>query len=112
VGAPGGGEGEGEGEGGCLGLGKGKAAAVFTARARGAGRRLRPRQPRRLALTRPTLHRRSPRRPPAAPAKKKDKILTMDPAEITYEMVNRKMREIISTRGRRGVDKQEQVRGD
>lgn len=34
----------------------------------------------------------------------------MDPAEITYEMVNRKMREIIGTRGRRGTDKQEQVR--
>ena len=33
----------------------------------------------------------------------------MDPAEITYEMVNRKMREIISARGRRGTDKQEQV---
>lgn len=46
----------------------------------------------------------------SAPAKKKDKILTMDPSEITYEMVNRKMREIIATRGRRGTDKQEQVR--
>jgi hypothetical protein len=34
----------------------------------------------------------------------------MDPSEITYEMVNRKMREIIATRGRRGTDKQEQVR--
>ncbi|KIZ00748.1 Eukaryotic translation initiation factor 3 subunit C [Monoraphidium neglectum] len=44
-----------------------------------------------------------------APAKKKDKILTMDPSEITYEMVNRKMREIIATRGRRGTDKQEQA---
>ena len=33
----------------------------------------------------------------------------MDPAEITYEMVNRKMREIIAARGRRGTDKAEQV---
>lgn len=45
-------------------------------------------------------------------AKKKDKLLTMDPKEITYEMVNKKLREIIMSRGRRGTDKQEQVRTD
>lgn len=33
-----------------------------------------------------------------AAAKKKDKLLTMDPKEITYEMVNRKMREIVTSR--------------
>jgi hypothetical protein len=33
----------------------------------------------------------------------------MDPAEITYEMVNRKMREIVMSRGRRGTDKMEQA---
>ena len=43
-------------------------------------------------------------------AKKKDKLMTMDPKEITYEMVNRKLREIVMSRGRRGTDKQEQVR--
>ncbi len=47
---------------------------------------------------------------PRTQAKKKDKLLTMDPKEITYEMVNRKLREIIMSRGRRSTDKQEQVR--
>ncbi len=47
----------------------------------------------------------------AGAAKKKDKILTMDPSEITHEMVNKKLRDIVMTRGRRGTDKQEQVRG-
>mmetsp|Transcript_33430 Transcript_33430/g.84725 ORF Transcript_33430/g.84725 Transcript_33430/m.84725 type:complete len:947 (-) Transcript_33430:272-3112(-) len=42
-------------------------------------------------------------------AKKKDKLMTMDPKEITYEMVNKKLREIVMSRGRRGTDKQEQV---
>eukprot|EP00798_Chlamydomonas_sp_ICE-L_P014783 gene14783-20833_t len=42
-------------------------------------------------------------------AKKKDKMLTMDPKEITYEMVSKKLREIMLTRGRRGTDKEEQV---
>lgn len=41
--------------------------------------------------------------------KKKDKLLTMDPKEITYELVNRKLREIVMSRGRKGTDKQEQV---
>lgn len=41
--------------------------------------------------------------------KKKDKILTMDPAEITYDMVGKKLRDIVVSRGRRGTDKQEQV---
>jgi translation initiation factor 3 subunit C len=42
-------------------------------------------------------------------AKKKDKIMTMDPKEITFDMVNKKMREILAARGRKGTDKQEQV---
>lgn len=41
--------------------------------------------------------------------KKKDKLLTMDPTEITYEMVNKKLREIALARGKKGVDRQEQV---
>ena len=41
--------------------------------------------------------------------KKKDKLLTMDPKEISYEMVARKLREIILARGKKGVDRQEQV---
>ena len=39
--------------------------------------------------------------------KKRDKLLTMDPKEITYEMVNRKLREISRARGKKGVDRQE-----
>jgi hypothetical protein len=42
-------------------------------------------------------------------AKKKDKIMTMDPKEITFDMVNKKMREILAARGRKGTDKTEQV---
>uniref|UniRef100_A0A383WAN8 Eukaryotic translation initiation factor 3 subunit C n=1 Tax=Tetradesmus obliquus TaxID=3088 RepID=A0A383WAN8_TETOB len=45
---------------------------------------------------------------PAGAAKKKDKLLTMDSAEITYEMVAKKLREIVTSRGRKGTDKQEQ----
>jgi len=41
--------------------------------------------------------------------KKKDKLLTMDPKDISYEMVSKKLKEIILSRGRRGTDKQEQV---
>lgn len=33
----------------------------------------------------------------------------MDPKEITYEMVNKKLREISLARGKKGVDRQEQV---
>jgi translation initiation factor 3 subunit C len=44
-------------------------------------------------------------------AKKKDKLLTMDASEITYEMVSKKLKEIITTRGRKGTDKHEQVGG-
>ncbi len=33
----------------------------------------------------------------------------MDPKEITWEMVGKKLREVVMTRGRRGTDKQEQV---
>lgn len=42
-------------------------------------------------------------------AKKKDKLLTMDASEITYEMVAKKLREIVTSRGRKGTDKHEQV---
>lgn len=49
------------------------------------------------------------RAPQPQQQKKKDKLMTMDPKEITYEMVNRKLREIVMSRGRRGTDKQEQV---
>ena len=41
--------------------------------------------------------------------RKKDKLMTMDPKDITYELVAKKLKEIIMTRGRRGTDKQEQV---
>lgn len=41
--------------------------------------------------------------------KKLDKLMTMDPKEITFEMVHKKLMEIVSTRGRRGTDRQEQV---
>lgn len=41
--------------------------------------------------------------------KKKDKLFTMDPKEITYEMVAKKLREIVAARGRRGTDKHESV---
>ncbi|KAK9812688.1 hypothetical protein WJX72_002071 [[Myrmecia] bisecta] len=41
--------------------------------------------------------------------KKKDKLLTMDPTEITYEMVQKKLREIMLSRGKKGVDRSEQV---
>lgn len=33
----------------------------------------------------------------------------MDPKEITFEMVFRKLKEIVATRGRKGTDKLEQV---
>lgn len=42
-------------------------------------------------------------------AKKRDKLLTMDASEITYEMVAKKLREIVTSRGRKGTDKHEQV---
>jgi len=44
-----------------------------------------------------------------AMTKKLDKLMTMDPKEITFEMVHKKLMEIVSTRGRRGTDRQEQV---
>eukprot|EP00882_Tetradesmus_deserticola_P006590 GHRQ01006939.1.p1 GENE.GHRQ01006939.1~~GHRQ01006939.1.p1 ORF type:complete len:782 (+),score=486.53 GHRQ01006939.1:187-2532(+) len=46
---------------------------------------------------------------PAGASKKKDKLLSMDSAEITYEMVAKKLRDIATSRGRKGTDKQEQV---
>jgi len=33
----------------------------------------------------------------------------MDASEITYEMVAKKLREIVTSRGRKGTDKHEQV---
>ncbi|KAF5842012.1 eukaryotic translation initiation factor 3 subunit 8 N-terminus-domain-containing protein [Dunaliella salina] len=44
-----------------------------------------------------------------AMTKKLDKLMTMDPKEITFEMVHKKLMEIVSTRGRRGTDRQEQL---
>jgi Eukaryotic translation initiation factor 3 subunit 8 N-terminus len=41
--------------------------------------------------------------------KKKDKLLSMDPKEITYEMVTKKVQEINLARGKKGVDRQEQA---
>ena len=38
-----------------------------------------------------------------------DKLLAMDPREITYEMVARKLGEIVLSRGKKGVDRQDQV---
>lgn len=46
---------------------------------------------------------------PRGGAPKKDKLLTMNPAEITYEMVARKLRDLTQARGRKGVDRQEQL---
>jgi translation initiation factor 3 subunit C len=34
----------------------------------------------------------------------------MEPADISYDMVAKKLREIVMSRGRKGTDKQEQVR--
>ncbi len=34
----------------------------------------------------------------------------MDPTQITYDMVGKKLREIVTSRGRKGVDRSEQVR--
>lgn len=42
--------------------------------------------------------------------KKRDKLFTMDPTQITYDMVGKKLREIVTSRGRKGVDRSEQVR--
>ena len=42
--------------------------------------------------------------------KKKDKLLTMNPQEITYDMVSKKLKEVILSRGKKGVDRREQVR--
>lgn len=42
----------------------------------------------------------------------KDKILSMDPKEITYEMVQKKLQEIAMARGKTTrIDRQEQARG-
>lgn len=41
--------------------------------------------------------------------KKRDKLLTMDKSDIDYIMVSDKIRELVSTRGRKGVDRAEQV---
>eukprot|EP00891_Asterochloris_glomerata_P007222 jgi/Astpho2/7222/fgenesh1_pm.00113_%23_10_t len=41
--------------------------------------------------------------------KKKDKILSMDPTQISYDMVTKKLKEIVMARGKKGVDRNEQV---
>ena len=41
--------------------------------------------------------------------KKRDKLYTMDPTEITYDMVGKKLREIVTSRGKKGIDRSEQV---
>ena len=41
--------------------------------------------------------------------KKKDKFFTMDPQQITFDMVRQKLKDIVMTRGKRGVDRNEQV---
>ncbi len=38
-----------------------------------------------------------------------DKMLSMDPTQITYEMVSKKLREIVTSRGKKGIDRNEQV---
>jgi translation initiation factor 3 subunit C len=42
-------------------------------------------------------------------ARAQDKILSMDPTQITYEMVSKKLREIVTSRGKKGIDRNEQV---
>ena len=41
--------------------------------------------------------------------KKKDKFFTMDPQQISFDMVRQKLKDIVMTRGKRGVDRNEQV---
>jgi translation initiation factor 3 subunit C len=41
--------------------------------------------------------------------KKRDKILTMDPTQVTYDMLTKKLKEVVMARGKKGVDRQEQV---
>lgn len=41
--------------------------------------------------------------------KKKDKLFTMDPQQISFDMVRAKLKELVMTRGKRGVDRNEQV---
>ncbi len=38
-----------------------------------------------------------------------DKLLSMDPREVTHEMVARKLAELVLSRGKKGVDRQDQV---
>jgi len=42
--------------------------------------------------------------------KKKDKLLSTDPSEITYDVVAKKLREIVVARGKKGIDRSEQAR--
>lgn len=41
--------------------------------------------------------------------KKKDTILTMDPKDVTYELVEEKLADILASRGKKGADQNEQV---
>ncbi len=41
--------------------------------------------------------------------RKKDKFFTMDPTQISFDMVRQKLKDIVMTRGKRGVDRNEQV---
>jgi hypothetical protein len=44
--------------------------------------------------------------------KKKDKLLSTDPTEITYDVVAKKLREIVVARGKKGIDRSEQARSE
>ena len=41
--------------------------------------------------------------------KRRDRILSMDPKDITFTLIAAKLREVVTVRGKKGVDRQEQV---
>ena len=41
--------------------------------------------------------------------KRRDRILAMDPKDITFTLIAAKLREVVTVRGKKGVDRQEQV---